>query len=266
MTTSSYATPFHHTPLLHEAPAYTIDPVDEAESNGLPLHAALAMQLLLSEQRQQLAVDAGDTHMGDTLERHIAIAKRIGFVGLVEIPFVATTDYDDSKYSEVLRVLVHPPTGMLLSVESYSPSSAEHPRVNSSQLYFVVSRQKEHIPMASGGYESLSNPGWRVDPACYSEEQGYLYPEDLLFVGHLDTRDCLASQFAQLLTYNPQKRPISPRFECIDALGHRQDFRDLTDAAGNTLYKAIGPYRRSRLRQLCAAHPELDATLFGVEA
>lgn len=266
MTTSSSATPFHHTPLLHEEPAFTLDVVDEAESNGLHPYAALAMQVLLCEQRQQLAVDAGDTHMGDTLERHLAIAKRIGFVPLVEVPFVATTNYDDTQLAEILYVLVHRPTGILLSVESYSLSAPNGRTVSSSRLHFVVRRQKEGIPQGSGGLESLSNPGWRGDPACYSEDKGYSYPEDILFVGHLDTRDCLASQFAQLLTYNPQKRPISPRFECIDALGHRQDFRDLTDAAGNTLYQAIGPYRRSRLRQLCAAHPELDATLFGVEA
>ena len=251
---------FPHVPMLHRSEAFQFDAIAEAEAAGAGVGTALVLQMAKSRLTTQMAIDAGDSTFGDSLERHLAVATRIGFVPLVQIPFNDTDNpFNNSVQPEALHVLVHPETGILLSVESYTTSNRA-PRVNTSRMLFV---SKMSASGASGGWESPSNPDWRRDP-FYAFSETRRYPEDMVFVGDFDTRECLASKFAEVLSCTPVPRPIHSCFEALDAVGHRQDYTDCCDpSTQRTDYMAVDPLRRQRLQELCAS-AGLNASLFGV--
>lgn len=194
---------------LHQQPAFTLDPVEEAENIGTGPMGALSMQLMLSEQRRMLAVDHADTCMGDTVERFTAIAGRIGFVQIAQFSFdrsICDFDSPNSSTTETLTLYRHPDSNAILKVESYKSS------VNCAKLFFVVNpahdgfnkKAKTVINHGFGGsWVSLTNQTWR-----YTSEP----PSDLVFVGEADVRECLVSLHQAVLSLDPMVRPQGDRF------------------------------------------------------
>ena len=194
---------------LHLRPIFTMDVVGEIEAAGGSIVNALRMQLQTSRIRRAEVVDAGDTSFSDTIVRTISIAKRIGFeeVGSIEL---------DSRPGDTMYVFHHQDTGITLVMSTYSDDGRyDVPHVNSASLYYAVKPTKAQLQdlyssYAGGSWESVSKPNWRLDPTHVNDKMKEInYPEDALYIGKIDARECLASKFKMLAQCNPHKYPVA---------------------------------------------------------
>lgn len=248
---------------LHQSPEFSLDPIQEVEDIGGTPEQGLRMAFMLNRIRRMNAIDAGDTTMGDSLERYLNIATREGFELIAQVPFICTSNPREPK-QETLFVFYHPTAHAVLSVESYNGATSEA-RVNMANMYFVVKPQGDmkektnqvRSHMWGGAWESEQYPNWRRDPQFYQNNKTS-FPDDIVYVGNVDVRDCLVSHLKAIKALNPQVRPIGDVFEVMEAIGVRQDY---IDSNGNNRvdYKLAHELRKRRLKSL-----DVSPAIFGV--